>query len=213
MMIPIAFSCRSSRLSTVTVSVRHATHRARFRLGLPPRLDLLLVRLHPRRPERERPRRVEHVQPVHDPAHDGAPEDAALLRAPLVRTHARAGGVPLADRPRVVQLLMQSPLLRSRLACRPQYACTQNTPHRHAIKTTRKHPKKNKDASLDPARETAPPDASFRPILGSKGVRFRDGPRRARSGDRRSASRCLSRDTRRRVPKAQLTCQLTVFNS
>ena len=99
--------------------------------------------------------------------------------------------VPAAYRSRIAHGLFSSSCSRrssrSRLACRPQYACTQNTPHRHAIKTTRKHPKKNKDASLDPARETAPPDASFRPILGSKGVRFRDGPWRARSRDRRGA--------------------------
>ena len=49
------------------------------------------------------------------------------------------------------------------LACRFQYACTTYTPHRHAKRIRRKHPKNNRDVSLDPARDTASPES---PIVG-----------------------------------------------
>ena len=62
-----------------------------------------------------------------------------------------------ANRSRIVHGLLRSSSARrsssSRLACRPQYTCTTYAPYRHATKNTRKPPKKNNAASLDPMRD------------------------------------------------------------
>lgn len=80
---------------------RRLGRRSRRRRGrLSPRAHLPLVRLDADGAERKRPRRVDHVQAVHEPADDGSPRAALGLAAALVRMmmparrlHARPGVV------------------------------------------------------------------------------------------------------------------------
>ena len=79
---------------------RRLGRRRRRRGRLSPRAHLPLVRLDADGAERKRPRRVDHVQAVHEPADDGSPRAALGLAAALVRMmmparrlHARPGVV------------------------------------------------------------------------------------------------------------------------
>ena len=133
--------------------VRHATHRARFRMATTPWTDLLLVRLHPRRPERAIPTFAVGV-------FTADLELQALIRTitPLMGLSQLVFALVLVERRPVPAVPRGSPTGCSAphavasppavaWAAGPSTRAPRTRPHRHVMGTTRIAVKKNKDAA------------------------------------------------------------------